>query len=434
MTKRLLSRYHLSLAVTTLAMVVILATGCGPGAASTPTPEPVTLRLAFREHTVELQPLVDEFHEEHPWITVEIVSTDRFANGIEPLIRSNSIDMFIESSYAIGYAREGLLKPLDDLQLGDWAPIMDDYYAGAWESLRVEGQQWGIPANIDTYVTYVNLDHANALHLELPGPEWTLFEFLELASAMNYPQGLPYLETSNLIGFCTAPDGMDAVIFAYRHGGAIVDSVTNPQVATLDDPRTMESVQWYSDLFNRYEVAPDPEMVRTTFRQGGIYEAQVRGACGVWLGAYSNRGGLDFPFQWTVGWKMLPLPRDSVALNLGNVEGYFIHSACAHPEAAIELVRFLSDRWEAAGTRLPPRRSLAESDAYRENVGNEVADVAASLAAGQIVILPAQAGPSLERVGGEFIRSVQEIVVEDRDARMVLGEAQDRVRAVFQTP
>ena len=434
MTRRLVSRYRLSLAVVALATIAACAGGCGPGVVTTPTPEPVTLRLAFREHTVQLQPLLDEFHEQHPWITVEAVSTDRFANGIEPLVRSDSVDVFIESSFAVGYAREGFLKPLDDLQLGDWAPIMDDYFEGAWDSLRVEGQQWGIPANVDAFVTYVNLDHANALHLELPGPDWTLFEFLELANALNYPEGLPYLETGSLIGFCTDPEGMDAVILAYRHGGAIVDSIQNPQLATLDDPLTVESVQWYADLFNRYGVAPDPETIRTTFRQGGIYEAQVRGACGVWFGLYSNRGGLDFPFQWSVGWKMLPLPNDRASFNLGNVEGYFIHSACAHPEAAITLIRFLSDRWEAAGTRLPPRRSLVESDEYRQSVGNEVAEIALGFSADQLVVLPAQVGPALERVGGEFVRSVQEVVTEDLDAGMVLGEAQDRVRVAFQSP
>jgi ABC-type glycerol-3-phosphate transport system substrate-binding protein len=433
MASRFLSGYSLSLVLTILVFVATCA-GCGPAAVSTPTPEPVTLRFAYREHTVELQPLIDAFHEQNPWITVELVPTERFGNGIEPLVRGGMVDIFLDSSFAVGYAQQGLLKPLDDLQLGDWASIMDDYYPGTWESLRVEGLQWGIPANMDAYVAYINLDHANAVHLDLPPPDWTLFEFLELANAMNYPEGLPYLETSSLIGFCTAPDSVDSVVFAYRHGGTIVDSVTNPKVATLDDALTVEAVQWYADLFNRYGVAPAPELIRTTFRQGGVYEAQVRGACGVWFGPYSSRGGLDAPFTWTVSWRMLPLPRDAAPFNLGGVEGYFIHRDCAHPKAAIDLARFLSDYWEAAGTRLPPRRSLVESDGYRQHAGNEVADVALSLASDEIVILPAQVGPALERVGGAFISAVQRIVAEDMSATMVLGEAQDRVRTSFQAP
>ena len=109
-------------------------------------------------------------------------------------------------------------------------------------------------------------------------------------------------------------------------------------------------------------------------------------------------------------------------------------SATTHPKAAISLARFLSDYWEAAGTRLPPRRSLVESDGYRQHAGNEVADVALSLASDEIVILPAQVGPALERVGGAFISAVQRIVAEDMSATMVLGEAQDRVRTSFQAP
>jgi len=406
---------------------------CGPGAIVTPTPEPITLRFAFREFTVEIEPLLQEFHTRYPWITVEPVSADRFGNSMGPLVEMGNVDMFVDYTSALSYAAEGLIKPLDDLQLADWAPILDDYYPGTWETLRIQGQQWGIPANVDMYVAYVNLDQAQALHLELPGPEWTLFEFLELANAMNYPEGLPYLESSNLIGFCTVPEGMDVILFTYRHGGQIVDSIENPQVATLNDPLTVEAVQWYSDLHNRYGVTPDPEVVRTTFRQGGVFEAQMRGACGVWFGAYSTRGGLDMPFEWAMKYRMLPLPRDHADLNLADVQGYFIHNNSQHPAEAIKLARFLSDRWEASGPRLPPRRSLVESDSYQASVGSEAGAVALGFS-DRVMMVPPDAGPELEAVGAQFIEAVQEIVTEDMDAGMVLNEAQDRARAAFQTP
>jgi ABC-type glycerol-3-phosphate transport system substrate-binding protein len=433
MSRHVVSGYPLFITVTILILVATCSGGCGPGAITTPTPEPITLRFGFREFTVEIEPLLDEFHTRYPWITVEPVRADRFSNGIETLVRAGTVDMFLDSSSALSYAAEGLIKPLDDLQLADWAPILDDYYQGTWESLRIQGQQWGIPANVDMYVAYVNLDQAQALHLELPGPEWTLFEFLELANAMSFLEGLPYLPTSNLIGFCTMPDAMDVIVLTYRHGGQIVDSIENPQIVTLDDPLTVEAVQWYSDLYNRYGVAPDPDVIRTTFRQGGVFEAQVRGVCGVWFGLYSSRGGLDMPFEWAMKFVMLPLPHDHADFNLANVEGFFIHDESQHPAEAIKLARFLSDRWEAAGTRLPPRRSLVESDGYQANVGSEIGAVALSFS-DRVIMLPPDAGPELQSVGAEFIGAVQQIVTEDMDAGTVLSEAQDRARAALQTP
>ena len=433
MTRRPVSPYPRSIVAAILVVAAMCSSGCAPGTIATPTPQAITLRFAYREFTVDVEPLLNEFHTLHPWITVEPLSADRFGNSIDPLVRAGNIDIFVDYSTALGYATEGLIKPLDDLQLADWAPILDDYYPGTWEALRVQGQQWGIPASLDAYVAYVNLDQASALHLELPGPDWTLFEFLELANAMNFPEGLPYVETGNLIGFCSVPDAMDVIILTYRHGGGIVDSIENPQIATLDDPLTVEAVQWYSDLRNRYGVTPDPAVIRTTFRQGGIFEAQMRGACGVWFGPYSSRGGLDMPFEWAMDYRMLPLPRDRADLNLADVQGYFIHNDSQHPAEAIKLARFLSDRWEAAGPRLPPRRSLVESDGYQASVGSQVGEVALTFS-DRIVILPPTAGPELEAIGTQFLKAVSEIVAEDRDAGMVLGEAQDRVRTVLQSP
>jgi len=76
---------------------------------------------------------------------------------------------------------------------------------------------------------------------------------------------------------------------------------------------------------------------------------------------------------------------------------------------------------------------LVESDGYQASVGSQVGEVALSFS-DRIVILPPSAGPELEAIGTQFLKAVSEIVAEDRDAGMVLGEAQDRVRTVLQSP
>lgn len=434
MARRLWMDGRLSLAVARLLLVSLTLTACGgPGQIIAPTPEPITLRFGYRDRTVDILPLFEAYHADHPWVTIEPVPVERFEQGLDPLVQTGAVDIFLDSNAALRYVDQGLLKPLDDLQLADWAPIRDDYYEGVWDSLRIAGQQWGIPANVDTYVAYVNLDQALALHVDVPGPDWSLFDFLELTNRMNHPEGLPYNPSSNLIGFCTQPDSLDVILFTYRHGGRIVDSIDSPRIATLDDPLTIEAVQWYADLYRRYRVAPDPEMVGSTFRQGGMFEAQIRGACGVWFGLYSSRGGADMPFAWSMEYRMLPLPTDRAGFSLGGVEGYFIHRDCKHPAEAIDLARYLSDRWEAAGTRLPARRSLVASNAYQNAVGEEAGAIGAFFD-DSVILLPPEAGPELEAVGIEFITAVQHIVWEELDAMGALLEAQDRARAALGGP
>ncbi|MBC7235850.1 MAG: extracellular solute-binding protein [Chloroflexi bacterium] len=414
-----------------LLLILALVAGCVPKLAEMPTPEPITLRFAYRQNTVELQSLFDRFHERYPWITIEPVETDRFGNaGMDTLLRASTVDIFRDSRDALQYAAEGMLKSLDDIQLGDWASIRDDYYKGAWEGLAIGGQQWGIPAGLDMLVTYINMDQARALAARVPDAQWTLLDFMELTTALNYPEGLPNAD-AKLFGFCTTPQGVDAIVFTYLHGGRIVDDINAPSEPTLDDPRTVEAVQWYADLYTRHGLAPDPEVIRTTFRRGGVFEAAMRGACGVWFGWYSDRGGLDDRFEWSFKWRMLPLPRDQAPFNLGDVEGYYITKDCAHPKEALKLLRFLSDHLEAAGKKLPPRKSLVESDAYEDLVGEEVATIARSFGESRVQMIPATSMPALETVGGAFFQAVQQIITEDLDAADVLAEAQQQVRSAF---
>ena len=416
-----------------LVLSLVGPSGCVPKIGFAPTPDPVTLRFAYRQHTAKLQSLFDAYHEKRPWVTIEPIEVRRWGNEIDLRLKTGAVDIFRDTREALRYVADGLLMPLDDIQLGDWSAIRDDYYKGAWEGLSILGQQWGIPAGLDMLVIYVNMDQARALKVDIPDANWSLFDLVELATKLSYPEGLPHSEGGRLFGFCTTPDGFDPIVFIYLHGGKIVDNINAPTMPTLDNLRTIEAVQWYSDLFNQFGVAPDPEIIRTTFRRGGIYEAAIRGACGAWMGWYGGRGGADIGQRWRADWAMLPLPRGRAVTGLGDVEGYFITKDCAQPKEALKLLRFLSDHYEGAGHRLPPRRSMVDAKEYEDAVGEEIAAIARTFS-DKILMIPAQNSQALERVGAELIAAIKEIVAEDLNAGDVLPETQQKVRTVFETP
>ena len=425
-------------------LVLVLALTMGVACSSQyriPTPDPVTLRFAYRQGVADFQPLLEAFRETRPWITVEAVEVQGWAQRrIDLLIQGGEVDIFHAGRQALAYVESDLLRPLDDIQLGDWAPIRDDYYGGAWESLSILGQQWAVPAGLDMLVCYMNAAAAEGLKVGVPETPWTLPDFLELVSKMNHPEGLPNAE-GPLFGFCSMPQTMDPLAFVYLHGGRIVDDINSPSIATLDDAKTIEAVQWYADLYSRHEVVPNPRVIEQTFPRAGITEAQMRGACGVWLGWYSAREGTSTRYRWDFEWKMLPLPKDQAEFGLGDAEGYFITKDCAHPKEALELIRFLSDHWQAAGKRVPPRRSLTGSKEYEQAVGKEVAAIARSFSDRVIItpvssemdIVPSQSAEALQLVGMQMLAAIQAIIDEDLEAADVLPEAQQRARAVFQS-
>jgi len=285
---------------------------------------------------------------------------------------------------------------------------------------------------MDLTVTYLNKDHLAALNVAEPPADWTLDDFLALTQKVNYPDGSAALTVPHLFGFCSTPQSTDPVLFVYLHGGRIVDDLTNPTQAIFDEPATVEAVQWYADLFKLYGVAPDPEVIRQSFSRGGTWEAALRGACGVWFQMYSNRGGFVGRMEWEYDWTMRPLPKDQVAYEMGDVTGYFVTKKCKYPSQAAIFLRYLSDRWDASGRQLPPRRSLAQSEEYLRSLDKKVAAVIQDFS-GQVIIAPSgEQNAKLQQVGALFINAVQRVIVEDMDPLDVLTEAQDEARPIFQ--
>lgn len=423
---------HLLLGFLGVLVILLPLTGCVPKMMM-PASEPVTLTVAYRGERPEMEELFARFTQAHPNITVKPIEVAGPGADLRRTIAASEIDLFRDARDSLSYyISSKLIRPLDEMQLMDWADIRDDYFPNTWEALNAGGQQWGIPAGVDVLVAYINLDQANALGVAPPASNWDLFDFLEVTNKLNFPEGLPN-SSARLFGFCTSPTSLDPVVFVYLHGGGIVDNINDPKRPTLDDSRTIEAVQWYADLFNRYGVAPKADLLRQAFPRYGIIEAQVRGGCAVWLGQYSTRGGRTMPIEWTIKWGMLPLPRDAVSAGFGDVEGYYITEKSAHPREALLLARYLSDHWQAAGGLLPPRKSLATSKDYAKAAGQEMAAIAVSQSE-HLIVIPAVLSSSLEGVGQIFFNALTTIINEDLDVASVLGEAQARAEALFKQP
>lgn len=123
-----------------LLLVLVAALLTGPTGCTalgiTPTPEPVTLRFAVAEGVMPIQRLVDEFHAQYPWITVQFYETSAFGgNSVQQWVRTGGVDVFRTSREAMAWIDDGLLKPIDDMHLDDFQEIRSDYYGGLWDAL-----------------------------------------------------------------------------------------------------------------------------------------------------------------------------------------------------------------------------------------------------------------------------------------------------------
>jgi ABC-type glycerol-3-phosphate transport system substrate-binding protein len=423
------ARMRVGRSLTVLLSMALLLGGCAGMGRPTPTPEPVTIRFAYRQGAMPaIAELVQAFQTQYPWISVAAQEVLRSGNQLSPLVRDGEVDAFRESRQGLAYVSENLLRPLNNVLADDWASVRDDYYQGTWEALNVAGEQWGIPAGEQVLVVNLNGQALASLGLKRPAPDWTLFDFVSLASSMNYPEGRPDDPASRLIGYCTVPTSIDPVVFVYLSGGRIVDDLNSPTQATLDETATVEAARWYADLFTTYNAAA-PVALLDEWHDRGQYQALRDGQCGMWLGWFGEQAyyfGQDPEHNWSV----LPLPKGQGGYELVDIDGYFVASSCEHPTEVMLWLRFLADRFEAAGGKVPPRLSLVNSEEYAAAVGAEVGAMARSFSS-RMMIMPYGENETLTGVAELFTAAVTRIVMDGVDASQALAEAQIESARLF---
>jgi multiple sugar transport system substrate-binding protein len=357
-----------------ICLLVVPLSGCGGGAI--PTPEPVTIVFAHSSFDAEYyEALVQEFNERYPHITVEIHPRR------PPQQTSPDADVFVSSSFTLGELREqDDVLSLDPFIEQDASFDLPDFYPGTVRLFTSEGETWAIPAGVDVVVMFYNQDLFDQYGVPYPEIGWTWDDFLDRALALRDPD-------ASVFGYAPTDRIVDSLSFIYQHGGRIFDDLQNPTRTTFDDPLTIEALEWYASLIHEHNVAPTQKQLYDEDLGGagsvviGVYMNKV----GLWTGWFSERGGGrrasdTWPGEWKMRWGAVPLPSDAQSATLTSVEGYFISSQAQHPDACWQWISFLSEQMSSDVQHprrlMPARKSLAESTAYEQQVGSDVAAVA----------------------------------------------------------
>ena len=413
-------------------MAVTLSTpGCGLGLVPpTPTPEPVKLRFAFIKNVADYTPLANQFQKLHPGLTVDLVPIDTFRDGgLRDVDMRDDIDVVRWGQDYLSAERREKVLPLDEIMVSDASFPHADILKGSLEALQYRGTQLGIPAGLNFVVAYYNAPRFKATGTPPPSLDWTLDDLLAAAVAVHSTEGADS-QADFTYGLCVDPESGDPAYFAYLFGGGLFDRMPDPSHSTLNDPANVKALQWYADLHLRYDVVPDPDRIGILFPRGRLYEAITRGKCGLWFGAYADRGGRMWPFEWQAEGVMLPLPRANAPFGVIYVDGYYVLAQSKHRREAWEWTRFLLDYQEAAGLMLPPLQSQARSAQYADRVGKDVAAVAQRLPA-EAIIMPTDPDPALGRVMEVYLEAVAKVAKGDIDAETALNEAQAEVGTSF---
>ena len=330
----------------------------------------------------------------------------------------------------LGLLERGDILSLDPFVEQDRSFDLSDFYPGGVELLTIENRMWAVPSGVDPVVMFYNRDLFDQHGVPYPEIGWTWEDFLNAGISITDPDASIYGYTT--IGPTSNPTYPDVAFFVYQHGGRLFDSLQDPTRTMFDDPLTVEALEWYARLYHEYDVAPTPQEARRAFGGGqyAIFNGLRHGQVGMWNGAFSERGGLTWPVEWFVNWGMAPLPQDVQSITQADVEGYAIHTQTQHPDACWEWIVFLSQQTlsdaQLSHRLMPARKSVAESTAYGQLVGADIAAVARVAMENAVMIDPV-AFAQFEDAMDIFGEAVGEVVDENLTPQEAMEQAQQRV-------
>lgn len=350
------TRLHKTLSVFCIAgTFLFLCAGCTtPSIVLTPS-EPATIQFLYGGGgTGYYEALIEEFNQEYPDITVKLVSW----RGMSAEAMAE-IDVFAVSTFMLARLQEEeLIAPLNTYLQLDSEFDLNDFYPSTVNAFSTEGQRWAIPIGADMLVMYYNRNLFDSTNTAYPKPGWTWDDFLNRAVNVSNSAagvyGYGYHMTGNLAF-------LEPMTFIYQHGGRLFDDLQEPTRMYFNDPLTVEAMTWYGSLIHEHHVAPGPGERSIPFPSSDIEGGKIA----MWMGWYSD--------EREENWGIAPLPRDQNGNTMGSVVGLSIAAETTEPEASWLWVSFMSRQMPRG--LMPARKSIAESNAYREMAGGDNAEV-----------------------------------------------------------
>ncbi len=179
-----------------------------------------------------------------PWAHLDEKLTISFAGGVAP-------DVFqVGAEYVGGLAYRGMAEPLDD-RIAKWG-AKDDFFPASWSTCVYRGRVYGLPYLSAPRVLLYRKDLLKQAGFDHPPETWE--ELAEAAQAMTVRRG-PVFE---LAGMNLPVSWQVFVEFLWENGGRIFNEEGTRSL--LDSPEAVEALQFYCDLYHKYQVCPTSGM------------------------------------------------------------------------------------------------------------------------------------------------------------------------------
>lgn len=306
----------------------------------------------------EANPDIKITFEHTPYTGYDSKILTRIAGGAAPDIIATEVDYFVT------FASKGVLEDLTPYVEKDTAFSGSAFFNTIVDRFTVGGKLFAIPRDVAPFAcVFFNKKLFDEAGLEYPTDDWTWEDLLRYARALTKKD--PKTGRITQYGFY----GWAWQNFVYGNGGALVDNVKHPTKTMVDDPRTIQGIQFYSDLINLYKVMPTPVALANLGM--GIDLMFASGRLGMFLsGIWETPGLRNYDFEWDVA--MFPKNAKGVRAFGTGGSGYAILKSSKNKEAAWEVIKALTgpegqEKLAKRGLAQPSRVEVAKGDSWAKD-------------------------------------------------------------------
>lgn len=288
---------------------------------------------------------IASFEAAYPDVKVQLESVPQgygdkllaqFASGTAP-------DVFqVGDGDVAKFAAQGVFEPLDPYIAGDKGSEPLDtsiFYPAIADIGKVEGTTYLFAKDFSPLTIFYNKDLFDAAGVPYPAEGWTQADFLAAAQKLTVTDA-----SGNITQWGTMiPDGWGDWVWdrgilpiIYQNGGDIISPDGKKASGYLDSDATVEALQWYTDLFTKYKVAPT--------------KADVAALSGQDLFATGKAA-----MVWSGIWNISPYKKDHPDLNFGIAQlpqgkqpansicwaGFALYSKSENKDAAWAFLRWI---------------------------------------------------------------------------------------------
>ena len=354
--------YRLSLVA---IMLSLLLSACVANAPSTPpaADSTIVIRAGTGDGGDGLTPhqqIIQNFEDQNPNVIVQlepVSGRDYYARLLTQLAAKAAPDIMQIGDDAVpSFVSKNAFVPLDTYLKGiNFDPSI--YLPGLLDPGKINGVQYLLPKDYSPLAVYYNKTLFDAASVPYPVEGWTWEDLLATAQKLTVKDASGNVTQWGIQLPAAWTTGFEYWVAAA--GGSLISADGKTFTGVMDSPEVARAVQFYADLYNKYQVAPPPADMNAF---GGGNSEFANGKAAMMIFGRWPQGGFKTNPNISLG--VVAPPQDKVRANILFWGGFGIATSSSQPEIAFKYLSFVSGEPGAQVWKdwaLPAVKSVADS-------------------------------------------------------------------------